>query len=128
MSPLGGVLDAIENVRANPTRSLLTMLGIIIGVFAVVSLVSIGEGVKKFVAREFAGLGTNVLIVTPGAARTSGGPPVTGLDSTYKLTISDADVILPRSPAVRAVSPITHQRSWSENDFSTSRARSTQAL
>ncbi len=106
MNPLGSVLDALENVAANPMRSFLTMLGIVIGVFSVVALVSIGEGVKRYVSKEFAGLGTNVLIVTPGAAQTSGGPPVTGLDSTYKLTISDSDTILPRSPAARAVSPV----------------------
>jgi putative ABC transport system permease protein len=103
---LAGVLDAIENVRANPLRSFLTMLGVIIGVFAVVTLVSIGEGVKKFVTKEFAGLGTNVVIVTPGAAQTSGGPPITGLDSTYKLTMSDCEVLLPRCPAAVRMAPV----------------------
>jgi putative ABC transport system permease protein len=106
VNPLGGVLDALDNVRANPLRSFLTMLGVVIGVFAVVALVSIGEGVQRFVTREFAGLGTNVLIVTPGAARTAGGPPITGLDSTYKLTIADCDVLLPRAPAAKAVCPL----------------------
>jgi putative ABC transport system permease protein len=106
VNPLGGVLDALDNVRANPLRSALTMLGIVIGVFAVVALVSIGSGVKRFVTDEFAGLGTNVLIVTPGAARTGGGPPVTGLDATYKLTIADSDVLLPRCPAAKSACPL----------------------
>jgi putative ABC transport system permease protein len=106
MMGLAGVLDAIENVRANPLRSFLTMLGVIIGVFSVVTLVSIGEGVKKFVTNEFAGLGTNILIVTPGAAQTSGGAPITGLDSTYPLTVSDCDVLLPRCPAASRMAPI----------------------
>jgi putative ABC transport system permease protein len=106
MGAFDGILDAFENVRANPLRSFLTMLGVIIGVFAVVTLVSIGEGVKKYVTKQFAGLGTNVLIVTPGAAQTAGGPPITGLDSTYKLTISDCDAILPRCPTASHVSPV----------------------
>ncbi len=101
-----GVLDAIDNVRANPLRSFLTMLGIIIGVFAVVTLVSLGEGVKKYVTKEFAGLGTNILIITPGASQTTGGPPITGLDATYKLTLTDNDAILPRCPAASHVCPV----------------------
>ncbi|HXX92900.1 MAG TPA: ABC transporter permease, partial [Planctomycetota bacterium] len=100
------VLDALENVRANPLRSFLTMLGVIIGVFAVVALVSIGEGAKKFVTDQFAGLGTNVLIITPGKASTSGGAPITGLGATYKLTAGDAEAIRLRCPAVSHVAPV----------------------
>ena len=89
MNPLDGVLDALENVRANPLRSFLTMLGVIIGVFAVVALVSIGEGVKKFVAKEFSGLGTNILIVTPGAAQTSGAQALTRVCSGLGIDVYD---------------------------------------
>jgi putative ABC transport system permease protein len=106
MTVSDAVLDALENVRANPLRSLLTMLGVIIGVFAVVSLVSIGEGAKKYVTDQFAGLGTNVLIITPGKASTSGGAPITGLGATYKLTLGDAEAIRLRCPAVSHVAPV----------------------
>ncbi len=106
MSAFEGILDALDNVRANPLRSFLTMLGVIIGVFSVVTLVSIGEGAKKYVTDQFAGLGTNILIITPGAAQTSGGPPITGLDTTYKLTIGDTEAILTRCPALSHVSPV----------------------
>jgi putative ABC transport system permease protein len=106
MNAFDGILDAIENVRANPLRSFLTMLGVIIGVFSVVTLVSIGEGAKKYVTDQFSELGTNVLIITPGKAQTSGGAPITGLGSTYPLTITDSEAIAPRCPAVSHVAPV----------------------
>jgi putative ABC transport system permease protein len=81
------------------------MLGVIIGVFSVVTLVSIGEGAKKFVTDQFAGLGTNVLIITAGKARAGGGP-ITGLGSTYKLTVDDADSLRNRCPALSQVAPV----------------------
>ncbi len=101
-----GVLDAIENIFANPMRAFLTMLGVIIGVFSVVTLVSIGEGAKKYVTDQFAGLGTNVIIVTPGKSQTSGGPPMTGTSGTRPLTGDDARALVLRCPSVQYVSPV----------------------
>jgi len=98
------VLESLENLAVNPLRSLLTMLGVIIGVFSVITLISIGEGAKKYVTSEFAGLGTNVLIVTPGASMTSGGPPI--VNQTHKLTIGDADAMRQRCPSLSHVAPV----------------------
>ena len=106
MTATDAVLDALDNVRANPLRSFLTMLGVIIGVFSVVTLVSIGEGAKKFVTDQFSGLGTNVLIITAGKASTSGGAPITGLGATYKLTLGDSEALRLRCPAVSHVAPV----------------------
>ncbi len=106
MGTVDGILEALENVRANPLRSFLTMLGVIIGVFSVVTLVSIGEGAKKYVTDQFAGMGTNVLIVTPGAPQTSGGMPITGLGTTHKLTTEDAEALRQRCPAAGLVAPV----------------------
>jgi len=78
---------ALESLRANRLRSALTMLGVIIGVAAVILLVSLGEGTKKYVEEQFAGLGSNILIVTPGKIETKGGPPVIGA-AKHKLTLS----------------------------------------
>src|SRR3970282_1514299 len=69
---------ALESLKANRLRSVLTMLGVIIGVAAVILLVSLGEGTKNYVEEQFAGLGSNILIVTPGKIETRGGPPVIG--------------------------------------------------
>ncbi len=101
---IDGFFDALENIWLNPLRSFLTMLGVIIGVFSVVTLVSIGEGAKKYVNDQFAALGSNVIIVTPGGTRTSGGPPVI-TDAQHKLTLEDC-YALRRCPSVTHVAPI----------------------
>ncbi|MBI2901422.1 MAG: ABC transporter permease [Planctomycetes bacterium] len=106
MSMWEGVLDALENILSNPMRAFLTMLGVIIGVFSVVTLVSIGEGAKKYVTDQFAGLGTNVLIITPGKSQTSGGPPMTGTAGTRPLTAEDTRNLVQRCPSVEHVSPV----------------------
>ena len=64
---------AMRALAANKLRSILTMLGIIIGVGAVIALMSIGRGVEKYVTDQFAGLGSNLLFVAPG--NISDGPP-----------------------------------------------------
>jgi putative ABC transport system permease protein len=64
---------AMRALAANKLRSILTMLGIIIGVGAVIALMSIGRGVEKYVTDQFAGLGSNLLFVAPGSLRD--GPP-----------------------------------------------------
>ena len=64
---------AMRALAANKLRSILTMLGIIIGVGAVIALMSIGRGVEKYVTDQFAGLGSNLLFITPG--RITEGPP-----------------------------------------------------
>ena len=81
---------SLEAILSNKMRSGLTMLGVIIGVMAVILLVSIGEGAKVYITRELTGLGTNLLIITPGKTTTSGGfhPPSAG--TVRKLTYDDA--------------------------------------
>ena len=65
-------LMAWASLIANKLRSLLTMLGIIIGVAAVIALVSIGNGVKQDIEDSISSLGSNLLVVLPGAPRTPG--------------------------------------------------------
>jgi putative ABC transport system permease protein len=81
---------ALEAILSNKVRSGLTMLGVIIGVMAVILLVSIGEGARTYITRELTGLGTNLLIITPGKTTTSGGfhPPSAG--TVRKLTYDDS--------------------------------------
>ncbi len=66
------ILSALRILRRNPLRAGLTMLGIVIGVGAVVGMVSLGQGATASVQREIASLGTNVLIIIPGATTTGG--------------------------------------------------------
>ena len=83
---------AFNGLAVNKLRSILTMLGIIIGVAAVITLVSVGRGVETFVAGEFQGLGNNLLIIVPGQVepgqrpRRSGG---TGLTEADVRAVSD---------------------------------------
>jgi putative ABC transport system permease protein len=88
-------------LRAYPLRSALSMLGISIGVAAVVLLTSIGEGTKRHVLNEFNQFGTTVIAINPGKVETAGIPGIFG-GTTRKLTIDDAEA-LRRIPNVQHV-------------------------
>jgi len=65
---------AFKSLLSNKTRTILTMLGIIIGVFAVITLISVGEGIQNYVTKQFASLGSNLVFVTPGKLNLRGDP------------------------------------------------------
>jgi len=92
-------------LRANKMRSTLSMLGIAIGVASVVLLTSIGEGTRVYILNEFSQFGTNVLMINPGKAETSGIPGAMS-GTTRKLTLDDA-VAVERLPHVDAIVPLT---------------------
>ena len=98
-------LMAWASLIANKLRSLLTMLGIIIGVAAVIALVSIGNGVKQDIEDSISSLGSNLLVVLPGAPRTPGARPSQG--SMKSLKISDYEAIA-KLDGVKAASPMTN--------------------
>ena len=98
-------LMAWASLIANKLRSLLTMLGIIIGVAAVIALVSIGNGVKQDIENSISSLGSNLLVVLPGAPRTPGARPSQG--SMKSLKISDYEAIA-KLDGVKAASPMTN--------------------
>lgn len=87
MNPLVIVRLAIIALLRNKMRSFLTMLGVIIGVGAVIAVVAIGEGAKAQVASSFAAMGTDLLIVMPGS--TSAGGAAGGFGSSPTLTWDD---------------------------------------
>ena len=96
---------AFRGLSANKMRSLLTMLGIVIGVAAVITLVSIGEGVQSFVASSFQGLGSNLLYVIPG--NLSNMRTMQGGSSVATLTMADVAALEDdrRAPDVGLVAP-----------------------
>ena len=98
-------LMAWASLIANKMRSILTMLGIIIGVAAVIALVSIGNGVKQDIQNSISSLGSNLLMVMPGAPRTPGVRPSAG--SMKSLKVSDYEAIL-KLDGVKAASPMTN--------------------
>lgn len=90
-------------LNAHRLRSFLTLLGIAVGIAAVILLTSIGEGVHRFVLEEFTQFGTNVIEIAPGKTKASGGPG--GLQTTVRLlTLEDAEA-LARLPGIVAVTP-----------------------
>ena len=98
-------LMAWASLIANKMRSILTMLGIIIGVAAVIALVSIGNGVKQDIQNSISSLGSNLLMVMPGAPRTPGVRPTPG--SMKSLKVADYEAIA-KLDGVKAASPMTN--------------------
>src|SRR3990170_4772780 len=93
---------ALGALRANKLRSLLTMLGIVIGVAAVIAMVALGTGAQSAVYERIASLGTTLLTVMPGQQRGMG---VAIADQQTKLTMENAQAIEERAPNVIAVQP-----------------------
>jgi putative ABC transport system permease protein len=98
---------AFESIRSNKLRAGLTMLGMIIGVGAVVLLVSIGNGARNYITHEFEGLGTNLIMVQPGRTDQRGGfgPPTSSVKR--KLSLSDVESLERQAVNLAAVSGIT---------------------
>lgn len=95
------LVSALRILRRNPLRAGLTMLGIIIGIGAVVAMVSLGQGATASVQAEISSLGTNVLIIVPGA--TTVGGVRGGLGSISTLTVEDAEDIEKKVASVTTV-------------------------
>lgn len=95
---------ALRALGRNKLRSFLTMLGIIIGVGAVIAMVAIGEGAKATIRAQIASLGTNVLIVLPGTAIQGG--VRTGTGGVNTLVDSDARAMVQEIPSVSYASPV----------------------
>lgn len=91
-------------LRANKMRSLLTMLGIIIGVGAVITMLAVGTGARQRIASQIASIGSNLIMILPGAT-TAGGVRM-GAGTQPTLSIGDADAILKECTAVSHVAPI----------------------
>jgi putative ABC transport system permease protein len=103
MKTLNIILSAFRALRRNKMRSFLTMLGIIIGVGAVIAMLAIGQGAESSVQQQINALGTNVLIVFPGSQQQGG--VRTGAGTMTTLTEEDAAAIAKECPAVALVSP-----------------------
>ena len=97
------VVIALSALVANKLRSILTMLGIIIGVGAVIAMISIGMGVQNQVETSIASLGSNLIMVVPGAASSSGARQAAG--SNITLTLKDSQAIAREVAGVSQVAP-----------------------
>jgi putative ABC transport system permease protein len=98
-----------QSIRKNKMRTLLTMLGIIIGVGAVIMMVAIGEGAQEQIQRRINSLGTNMIVITPGSS--SQGGVSQGAGTFNRLTVEDAKKLKRESVYLSAVSPVVFTRS-----------------
>jgi len=99
---LNALLLALRELRRNVLRSILTMLGIIIGVAAVIILVTLGSGATRKVTEQIASLGSNLLMLTPGRRM---GPGQSSGAAPFKL--ADAEAIARDVPSLAAVAPLS---------------------
>ena len=124
----GGIWEsvkiALSSLRANKLRTILTMLGIIIGVASVVALMAIGNGAQVAITSQISSIGSNLLTVFPGQQRRGPGPAAT---QSQGLTLADAEALVKPGalPGAVTVAPIyqngaqvvagannTHRRWW----------------
>ncbi len=84
--------ETYSALSANKARSLLTMLGIVIGIASVIAMTAIGQGAQNSVSASIQSIGANLVMVMPGAARSFGGPSA-GRGGAQSLTVEDADAI-----------------------------------
>ena len=92
-------------VRRHRLRTFLSILGVGIGVAAVILLTGLGEGARRYVVGEFASLGSNLLIIVPGKTETAGLAPLIST-APHDLTRQDAEALPVRVAAVRRVAPL----------------------
>ncbi len=95
---------AFKNIMKNKMRSLLTMLGIIIGVGSVIAMISLGEGTQADVKKQISSLGTNLLIVMPGTAKIGG--VSRGASSFNTLSLKDVNKLKKEATLLKSVSPV----------------------
>src|SRR5215472_5014664 len=97
------LLLALREIRRNGLRAGLTTFGIIMGVGAVIAMVTLGSGASASVTGSIASLGRNLIIIQPGTKRLSGGGAAS---SSPSFTLEDVDAIRREIPGLHAVAPI----------------------
>ena len=120
---------SLRSLYVNKMRSILTSLGIIIGVSAVIIMLSIGEGAKQRINKEISSMGSNLLMVLSGSTTSSGVRMGSGTQPT--LRIKDAEAMLVRCPSVLEVAPTVSQVQqlvYSNQNWSTSVSGITQGF
>lgn len=102
MNALDCIVSAFSTLRNNKIRSFLTAIGVVIGVMSVILLIALGEGAQSYVENEFAGLGSNVILVTPGKQETMGMIPLNA-GTANNLTYENSKELKRRLVGVRGV-------------------------
>ena len=125
MNFVAALRSALRALAANTLRSILTMLGIIIGVAAVITMIAVGQGATNRVQEQMKGLGSNIMLVLPGGM-TAGGVRL-GAQTGQGLTEDDATAIAKDVPEVQVAAPsmrtgaqvVVGNANWSTSVFGT---------
>ena len=99
---------AWQSVLKNKMRTLLTMLGIVIGVGAVIVMVAVGQGARSKIEQQINSLGTNLIIITPGTINQGGVNQ--GAGTFNRLTVEDAEKLKREATTLTGVSPVIMTR------------------
>jgi putative ABC transport system permease protein len=99
---------AWRSILKNKMRTLLTMLGIVIGVGAVIVMVAVGQGAQSQIEKQISSLGTNLIIIVPGGTQTAGVSQ--GAQAFSRLTIDDATKLKQEGTLIAGVSPVVQTR------------------
>src|ERR1051325_9127402 len=106
---------ALRALQRNKLRAFLTMLGIIIGVGAVIAMVAIGQGSKKSIQDQLSTMGSNMVTIRPNSNQTPGGGARLDVGSVQSLTLDDVKAIQSQAQYVNAVSPAVQGRGQAIN-------------
>ena len=109
MKPIILIRMAMQSIIKNKMRTFLTMLGIVIGVAAVIVMVAIGAGARNQIEAQIATLGTNLIVITPGSTQ-AGGAVSQGAQTFNRLTIDDVDKLEREATLLSGVSPVISTR------------------
>ncbi len=101
---------ALRALQRNKLRAFLTMLGIIIGVGAVIAMVAIGQGSKKSIQDQLSSMGSNMIIIRPNSNQTPGGGARLDASTVQSLTLDDIKAIQSQAHYINAVSPAVQAR------------------
>ena len=118
MNALTAFRSALRALSANALRSVLTMLGIIIGVAAVIAMIAVGQGATQRVQEQMKGLGSNIMLVLPGGVSQAG--VRLGAQTRQRLTEEDAQAIALEIPEVQVAAPTsrtTGQLVWGNSNW-----------
>lgn len=112
MNVVESIHVALDGLMANKLRSSLTMLGIIIGVGAVIAMLAVGQGAGAAITSEIQSIGSNLVVIIPGAIEEGGGRAAGALGTAPSLTLEDAGALAdPRNvPHAAAVAPVLNRR------------------
>lgn len=104
------VFETINAITANKARSGLTVLGIVIGIASVIVMLAIGTGAQKDITEQIEGIGSNLLMVMPGAQRGFGYAVRGGGGSAETLTMEDAEIIESKIELIKKIAPVSSGR------------------